>query len=88
MAAPLTLDDLRDGRAFISVEEFATLPGTPSRGSCYEGVRTGAIPSLRLGSRILIPVPKLLAVLGADFEAPESHATRIVALGDSTGPAA
>lgn len=65
----LTLDDLR-GRAFISVEEFASLPGSPSRGNCYEAVRAGTIPSLHLGRRVLIPVPRLLELLGVSDDRP------------------
>jgi excisionase family DNA binding protein len=35
-----------------------------SRGLAYEAVRTGALPSLRVGRRILIPTARLLALLG------------------------
>ena len=34
-----------------------------SRGSCYEAVRTGDIPSVRIGRRILIPRQALLDTL-------------------------
>lgn len=64
----LDVRDLRDGRAFITVEEFASLPGSPSRGVCYEAARRGELPTVRLGSRILIPVPCLLALLGAETQ--------------------
>lgn len=37
-----------------TVEEAADLLGI-SRPSGYEGVRTGAIPSVRIGRRILVP---------------------------------
>jgi excisionase family DNA binding protein len=60
----LSLADL-GGRATVTVEEVAQVLGV-SRGSAYEGVRTGALPSLRLGRRVLVPVPRLLALLGAD----------------------
>jgi len=59
----LTLDDLR-GRATLSVEEMAAVVGV-SRGVAYEAIRTGQIPSLRLGRRVLVPVPALLSLLGA-----------------------
>ena len=38
-----------------SVEEAAKLLGI-GRTAAYEGVRTGQIPSLRIGKRILIPI--------------------------------
>jgi excisionase family DNA binding protein len=59
----LSLADL-GGRATVTVEEVAQVLGV-SRGSAYEGVRTGALPSLRLGRRVLVPVPALLSLLGA-----------------------
>lgn len=68
----LDLRDLRDGRAFITIEEFASLPGSPSRDVCYEAARRGELPTMRLGSRILIPVPRLLALLGAETQE-ENH---------------
>jgi len=62
----LTLAELRaSGRATISVEEFSRLVGI-SLGSARKAVRTGSVPSLRLGARYLIPVPKLLQMLGTD----------------------
>jgi excisionase family DNA binding protein len=51
--------------ATITVEQTAELLGI-SRGSGYEAVRQHELPSLRLGSRILIPVPALLRLLGAE----------------------
>ena len=61
----LTLRELRRGdRATITVEEFSRLAGV-SLGSARRAVRNGEIPSLRLGARWLVPVPKLLAMLGA-----------------------
>ena len=35
-----------------------------SRGSAYERVRTGEIPSIRLGRRILIPAASLRDLIG------------------------
>jgi len=62
----VNLHQLRtSGRATISVEEFAALIGI-SLGSARKAVREGSVPSLRLGARYLIPVPKLLRMLGAD----------------------
>jgi excisionase family DNA binding protein len=60
----LTLDDLR-GRATITVAEAADVL-TISRDSAYRAAQAGDLPTLRLGRRLLVPVPKLLALLGAD----------------------
>ncbi len=40
--------------ATLSVEETAEILGI-GRNSAYEGVRTGEIPSIRIGKRILVP---------------------------------
>ena len=57
----ITLSELED-RTTITVEEAAQVLGV-SRGSAYEAVRRGQIPSLHLGHRVLVPVPQLLALL-------------------------
>jgi excisionase family DNA binding protein len=47
----------------ISVEEAAAVLGI-SRGAAYANVKTGAIPTIRLGKRLLVPkaaLEKLLA---------------------------
>ena len=51
--APLTL----------SVEQAAQMLGI-SRGLGYELARTGRIPVLRLGKRLVVPRAQLLAMLG------------------------
>ena len=38
----------------LSVEEAARALGI-GRGLAYEGVRTGAIPAVRIGNRLLVP---------------------------------
>ena len=60
----MTLDEL-GGRATITIEQAASVLGV-SRGTAYESARAGELPTLRLGRRVLVPVPKLLALLGAD----------------------
>ena len=48
----------------LSVEETAKLLGI-GRNLCYERVKTGEIPSLKIGRRLLVPkaaLEKLLAV--------------------------
>jgi excisionase family DNA binding protein len=52
----------------ISVEEAGRLIGV-SRGSAYEAVRSGSLPSLRVGRRIVVPLGRLAELLG---ETPES----------------
>jgi len=53
-------------RIVLTVEEAAQLLGL-SRGSIYEAIRRGDIPSLRVGRRILVPrvaLERLLAEVG------------------------
>jgi excisionase family DNA binding protein len=48
----------------VSVEEAARLLGI-GRGTAYECVRTGQIPAIRLGGRIVIPRRALHAMVEA-----------------------
>ena len=43
-----------ENRLTLTVDEAAQALGL-SRNSCYQAVDTGAIPSIRIGKRILIP---------------------------------
>jgi excisionase family DNA binding protein len=52
----------------VSVEEAGRLIGV-SRGSAYEAVRSGSLPSLRVGRRVVVPLGRLAELLG---ETPES----------------
>ncbi len=45
---------MNDNRLTLSVAEAAVLLGI-GRGTAYECVRTGELPSIRLGGRIVIP---------------------------------
>jgi excisionase family DNA binding protein len=47
----------------ISVERAGRLMGV-SRNSAYEAARTGELPVLRVGRRLLVPTAKFLALLG------------------------
>lgn len=47
----------------LTIEECALVLGL-SRGSAYEAARTGQIPVLRIGRRLLVPRAKLLRMLG------------------------
>jgi excisionase family DNA binding protein len=46
-----------------TVEEAGRLCGV-SRGAAYQAVRSGDIPSVRIGRRLLVPRARLLALLG------------------------
>jgi len=50
-------------RLVLSVEEARRLLGL-SRGLMYEAIRTGQVPSVRIGRRILIPRHALEQMLG------------------------
>jgi excisionase family DNA binding protein len=56
-----------DERLTLTVEEAATLLGI-SRAFAYEAVNTGAIPSIRIGRRILVPKVALGRLLGSDSD--------------------
>lgn len=59
----MNLEELRaSGRATINVEEAAILLGV-SRGVAYAAARSGELPVLRLGARMLVSVPALIAKL-------------------------
>jgi excisionase family DNA binding protein len=60
----MNLSHLRD-RATISVSDAAVLLGI-SRNGAYEAARAGQLPTLRLGRRLLVPVPALLRMLDSD----------------------
>ncbi len=46
----------------ISVERAAAVLGV-SRGTAYDAVRRGVIPSIRIGRRVLVPTVRLAALL-------------------------
>jgi excisionase family DNA binding protein len=56
------IESLRD-RVTLSVPEAASLLGI-GKNTAYDAARTGALPTIRLGSRLLVPVPHLLRLLG------------------------
>lgn len=63
-ATALTLSEIRE-RATIDVESAGRVLGL-GRVSAYRAVREGTIPSLRIGRRLVVPVPRLLALIGED----------------------
>lgn len=63
----MNLQDVR-GRAVITPAEFSELFGQGIR-QVYQAIHAGRIPSIRIGERkLVIPVPALLRLLGADGE--------------------
>ncbi|RIJ19413.1 DNA-binding protein [Clavibacter nebraskensis] len=56
------LDEVRK-RATLTVDETSAVMGT-ARASTYAAISRGEIPSLRIGRRLVVPVPALLALLG------------------------
>ena len=60
---PLSFQDLED-RLTVTVEEAASLLSL-GRTAAYESARRGEIPTRRLGRRLIVPVPALLAWLDA-----------------------
>lgn len=64
MSERLTLTNAPD---VLTVEQVAELLRI-SRGSAYEGVRTGEIPALRVGRTIRVPKYRLQELLGGDAE--------------------
>lgn len=69
--------DLSDvaSRATVTVPEAGRLLGI-GRDAAYAAAKRGEIPTLRLGRRIVVPVPKLLALLGLtdDLTRPRDNA--------------
>jgi len=49
----------------MTVEQAGEVFGV-SRASAYEGVRTGEIPSIRIGRRILVPTAAVRSMLGIE----------------------
>ncbi len=62
-ALVLALADVTE-RATITVEEAAQILGI-GRSAAYEAVARGQLPIRRIGRRIFVPVPALMAWLGS-----------------------
>jgi excisionase family DNA binding protein len=61
----VTLNSTQDwrSRATITVEEAGEILGV-SRASAYAAARSSDLETIRVGKRILVPVPKLRRLLG------------------------
>lgn len=57
------LDATIRGRLTIDVPEAGRLLGL-GRNAAYDAARRGDIPTLRIGQRLLVPVPRLLELVG------------------------
>ena len=59
-----------EGKAVLTIHEAAALLRVSER-TIRERIRTGDVPSLHIGRRVLVPVPRLVSLLlGHD---PEEH---------------
>jgi hypothetical protein len=67
----MILDDLRELPPTLTVGAAGELLGL-CRHSAYAAARAGDLPTLRIGRRLLVPTPKLLALLGATYPIPVS----------------
>lgn len=59
---PMTLDEARK-RLTISVPEAGELLGV-GKDAAYRAAERGEIPTLKIGRRLVVPVAKLLAMVG------------------------
>ena len=60
----MTLEEARQ-RAVLNVwPEAGQLLGFQSRSAAHDAARRGDFPTLRLGRRLVVPVPALLKLLG------------------------
>lgn len=62
MSEALTLPEIRE-RATLTVVEAGRVLGL-GRDAAYRAAKTGEIPTIRAGRLLVVPVPKLLALLG------------------------
>lgn len=63
----MTLDELR-GRLFVSVPEAAAEVFRLDERTVRRAIADGQVPGVKVGNKTLIPVPKLLAMLGAEYQ--------------------
>lgn len=62
----ITLADLRDGqRATVTIPEASAVLGLSSWVG-YQAAQRGEIPTLRIGRRLVVPVPALLRMLDGE----------------------
>jgi len=64
----LTISEARE-RGAVTVEQAAALLGI-GRTTAYDAARTGELPTVKLGRRIIVPIPALMRLLTADDDRP------------------
>lgn len=65
------IDELR-GRLTVSVPEAGRALGI-GRDAAYAAAERGEIPTLRIGRRLVVPVPKLLDLVGVPYYEEARH---------------
>ena len=60
----MTIDELRQLPPTLPVEEAGRLLGI-GRTSAWRAARSGELPTITIGRRVVVPTPRLLALLGA-----------------------
>lgn len=60
------------GRTTCSIEEAAHILGI-GRSTAYAAAHDGSLPTLRISGRILVPVAKLVAMIGLEGEEREDR---------------
>jgi excisionase family DNA binding protein len=73
-------------RRTLTVPEAAELLGI-SRGVAYEAARSGELPVIKLGRRLLVPRARLLELLGEPSHGNGSAVTEPIAQPDAAGHA-
>ena len=64
-----TVSAIRD-LATVTVEDAGALLGL-GRSGAYDAAQRGDLPTIRVGRRLLVPVPALLRMVGAESDRPE-----------------
>ena len=66
VGVPVRVDSLR-GRATCSIEEASRILQI-GRSTAYAAARDGSLPVLKISHRLLVSVPRLLALIGIEDE--------------------
>jgi excisionase family DNA binding protein len=65
-----TISEGLRGRCTCSIEEAAAILGI-GRSTAYAAAHDGTLPVLRMSKRLLVSVPRLLAMIGIEQKQPE-----------------
>jgi hypothetical protein len=69
----MKIDELRHLPPTLPVEEAGRLIGI-GRSAAYAAARSGELPTITIGRRVVVPTPRLLALLGAPVLTAEAEA--------------